>query len=206
MKMDADKALSAWLEEARRSHPAILAARADLEAARAQLLAAGSGALPTVDFQANYYANGFPQQGLATNRQHSTTVGIAINIPLFDGFLSRYRQREAQATVSLKETALVDTERLTLTDIVKAYTDASAAFGNLRAAQDLFDAASASEISSQRRYDSGAADIVELLNTQTTLADARQEQVRSQAEWRSARLRLLATSSLLTTESLGESP
>jgi outer membrane protein len=193
-----DKGLAAWLEDARQRHPAITAAQADLEAARAQVTAARSGGRPTVDLQANYYANGFPQQGLATTRQRSATVGIEITIPLFDGFLNRYKVREAQAMVQTKETALIDTQRLTLTEIIKAYADAAAAIGNLRESQSLLEAATASQTSSKRRYDAGAADILELLNTQAALADARQETVRSVADWHSARLRLLATSGLLS--------
>jgi outer membrane protein len=104
--------------------------------------------------------------------------------------------------VSLKEAALLDTERVTLTDIVNAYADATAAVGNLTAARELLQAASAAQASSQRRYDAGATDILEILTTQATLSDARQEQIRSAADWRSARLRLLATSSLLTTQGL----
>jgi outer membrane protein len=196
-----DKSLIAWLNDARRSHPAIAAARADVEAAHAQVVSARSAGRPTVDFQANYYANGFPQQGLATTRQRSSTVGIAITVPLFDGFLNRYKVREAQASVSLKEAALIDTERVTLTEIVKSYYDATAAAANLDVSQDLLDSASASLVSSKRRYESGAADILELLTTQSALADARQERVRSLADWRSARLRLLATSGVLTNAS-----
>jgi outer membrane protein len=195
---DIEQSLAGWLDEARRNHPAILAARAEVEAARAQVTVARSSGKPAIDFQANYYANGFPQQGLATTRQRSATLGLAITIPLFDGFLNRYKLNEAHAVVSLKETALLDTERLTLTDVVKAYTDGTTAISNLRAAQDLLDAASASQISSKRRYDFGAADILELLGAQAALADARQERIRSVADWRSARLRLLATSGLLT--------
>ena len=199
---ETQQALTTWLDAARRSHPAILAARADVAAAEAQVTAARSSGRPTLDFQANYYANGFPQQGLAANRQRSTTLGLAITIPLFDGFLTRYRVHEAEATVSLKESVLIDTERVTLTDIVNAYADATAAVGNLTAARDLLQAASAAQASSERRYAAGATDILELLTTQSTLSDARQEQIRSAADWRSARLRLLATSSLLTTEEI----
>jgi outer membrane protein len=199
---DMKQALTAWVDAARRSHPAIVAARADVEAAEAQVTAARSSGRPTLDFQANYYANGFPQQGLAANRQRSTTLGITIAIPLFDGFLTRYRVHEAEATVSLKEAALIDTERVTLTDIVSAYADATAAVSNLTAARDLLQAASAAQASSERRYEAGATDILELLTTQATLSDARQERIRSAADWRSARLRLLATSSLLTTDGI----
>jgi len=45
---------------------------------------------------------------------------------------------------------------------------------------------------SQRRYGKGAADITEILNTQSTLSDAQRERIRCLAEWQSARLRLLA--------------
>jgi len=192
-----ERALTSWLDEARRSHPAIVAARADVEAARARANSVRAGGKPTIDFQANYYANGFPQQGLAPTRQRSGTVGIQITIPIFDGFLTRYKLHEAEATVSLKETALIDAERLTLTDIVKAYTDATTAIGDLRDSQELLETVLASQRSSKRRYDSGAADILELLTVQSSLADARQERARSVADWRSARLRLLAASGLL---------
>ena len=155
-----------------------------------------------MDLQANYYANGFPEQGIATTRQRDTTIGIAITIPLFDGFLNRYKIHEAEATVNVKEAALIDAERVTLTAIVKAYSDATAAVANLRESQSLLEAAVASQISSKRRYDSGATDILELLSTQAALADARQERVRSLADWRSARLRLLATSGILSNTGL----
>jgi outer membrane protein len=193
-----EQALTGWLDDARRNHPAIVAARAEVEAARSQVIAVRSSSKPTIDFQANYYANGFPQQGLATTRQRSATVAVAVTIPLFDGFLTRYKLEEAKATMSLKETALSDTERLTLTDIVKAYTDATAAISDLRDSLELLDAALGSQSSAKRRYDSGAAEILELLTAQAGLADARQERIRSVAGWRSARLRLLATSGLLT--------
>ncbi|WP_162086228.1 TolC family protein [Sulfuriferula nivalis] len=51
--------------------------------------------------------------------------------------------------------------------------------------------------SSKRKYEKGAADILEILNTQTALSDAQQEQIRCMAEWRSARLRLLASTGLM---------
>jgi outer membrane protein len=199
---DNHKGLIAWLDDARQRHPAIVAARADVEAARAQVISTRSAGRPSIDLQANYYANGFPQQGLASTRQRNNTIGIEITVPLFDGFLNRYKIREAQASVSVKEATLIDIERVTLTEIVKSYYDAASAAANLEVSQDLVDSASSSLASSKRRYESGAAEILELLTTQTALADARQERVRSLADWRSARLRLLATSGVLTSAEL----
>jgi outer membrane protein len=135
---------------------------------------------------------------LAANRQRSTTIGIAITIPVFDGFLNRYKIHEARATMEFKEAILTDTERTTLAEIVKAYSDATSALSSLRESQSLLDAAAAAQLSSARRYSTGATDILELLSSQRALADARQERVRSLADWRSAQLRLLATSAMLT--------
>lgn len=44
-----------------------------------------------------------------------------------------------------------------------------------------------------RKFDRGAADILEILSTQSALADAWLERIRCQADWRSARLRLVAS-------------
>lgn len=201
-----EKSLAAWLDDAGRGHPAIAAARADVEAAQAQELSVRSSGKPTVDFQANYYANGFPQEGLSTTRQRSFTAGISISVPVFDGFQHRSKVHAAEATVQLKESVLVDTERMTLTEVVKAYSDATAAVANLRESQSLLDAAQSSQASSKRRYEAGATDILELLVTQAALADARQERVQSLADWRAARLRLLATSGVLSADAQALQP
>ncbi|HEV7814903.1 MAG TPA: TolC family protein, partial [Janthinobacterium sp.] len=54
-----------------------------------------------------------------------------------------------------------------------------------------------------RKYAKGASDILDILNAQNALADARQERVTCVAEWRSARLRLLANTGQLGKTSLG---
>ncbi len=68
---------------------------------------------------------------------------------------------------------------------------------SLQASQQLLRAAEASMHSSQKRYNKGAADILELLSTQNVLADAQQERVRCLSDWRSARLRLMSSAGVL---------
>jgi outer membrane protein len=78
--------LSAWLETAQKQHPAIVAARAQLEAARYRKTSARSDGLPTLDLSANYYVNGRPGQGLSSTRTQERTFGVALTVPIFDGF------------------------------------------------------------------------------------------------------------------------
>ena len=89
-------------------------------------------------------------------------------------------------------------------DLVKAHADATSALRNLQAADALLKAAIESLEVSKRRYEKGAADILEMLNTQSALADARMEYIRCQAEWNSARLRLLASTGKLNRAAVGK--
>jgi outer membrane protein len=124
-------------------------------------------------------------------------TGLTINFPIFEGFASTYKIRGAQAQAELAEAQLQDTTLQILTDVVKAHADAVTSFGALKASERLLATAQAASESSQRRYDKNVADILEILNVQSALADAQQERIRAIAEYRSSRLRLLANAGIL---------
>jgi outer membrane protein len=89
-------------------------------------------------------------------------------------------------------------------EVVKAHADAESALQNLEASQTLLTAAQNALASSQRKFERGAADILEMLSTQSALADAQQERIRCLAEWHSSRLRLLATAGTLGRSAIRE--
>jgi outer membrane protein len=194
---DTVKDLQQWLTEAEVNHPAIVAAKAQWDADKAKIKAARAAALPTIDFSANHYDNGYPNQGLSNVETKINTIGVSLTIPIFEGFSSTYKIREAEAQAEKSEAQLHDTEHQILTEIVKAHADAMSALQDLNSSENLVSAAQASVQSSQRRYEKGEADVLELLSTQAAFADAEQERVRCIAEWRSARLRLLADAGVL---------
>ncbi|MDO8064778.1 TolC family protein [Janthinobacterium sp. SUN206] len=189
--------LSAWLAQARERHPAIVAAQAQLAAARERVDVARSEGRPSIDLTANLYQNGRPNQGLSPASTRETLVGISLNIPLFDGFARHYKVRGAQAQAEQREAEAQEIQQQTLMDLVRTHAEASTALANLTAAQTWLDAAQDALASVQRKFGLGAADILEMLNTQSALLEAQQERIRCQAEWRSARLRLLASAGML---------
>jgi outer membrane protein len=189
--------LQAWLEQTQAQHPALLAARAQLEAARDKVVATQAEGLPSLDLSANVYQNGRPNQGLTPVRTREILTGITLNIPVFDGFGRTYKVRGEQARVEQKEAELQNTEHQVLMEVVKAHADASAALDNLAASQDLLASAQQALASVQRKFDRGAADILEVLATQAALSDAQLERVRCLSDWRSSRLRLLGTAGVL---------
>ncbi len=187
------KALALWLEETEKNHPALVAARSQLEAAQQRVEATRSAGLPFLALSANYYQNTRPGEAVTASNSTETTVGLMVTVPIFDGFSSTYKLQGAQAQVEQKGAVLADTERQIAMEVIKAHADATASLQNLGASATLLAAAHNALAVSQRKYAKGAADIVELLNTQAALADARHERIRCLAEWRSARLRLLAS-------------
>ena len=182
--------LGHWLDQARQTHPALVAARAQLEAARHKAEATSAEGLPTLDLSSNYYQNGRPGQALTPTKVHESTVGIVLTVPIFEGFARSYKVYGAQAQVEQKAAELADLEGQILVEVIKTHADASSAVNNLNASLDLLTAAQDALAVAQRKYDKGAADVLEVLNAQSALADARQERIRTLSEWRSARLRL----------------
>ncbi|OFA05315.1 outer membrane efflux protein BepC precursor [Janthinobacterium sp. HH107] len=196
--------LHAWLALAQARHPAILAAQAQLAAARERVEIARSEGRPSIDLTANLYQNGRPNQGLSPASTRETLVGISLNIPLFDGFARHYKVRGAQAQAGQREAEAEEVQQQTLMELVKTHAEASMALANLAASQAWLDAAQDALASVRRRFGLGAADILEMLNTQSALLEAQQERIRCQAEWRSARLRLLASAGMLARDDVAQ--
>ncbi|MCC7680762.1 TolC family protein [Janthinobacterium sp. FW305-128] len=196
--------LHAWLALAQARHPAILAAQAQLAAARERVEIARSEGRPSIDLTANLYQNGRPNQGLSPASTRETLVGISLNIPLFDGFARHYKVRGAQAQAGQREAEAEEVQQQTLMELVKTHAEASTALANLAASQAWLDAAQDALASVRRKFGLGAADILEMLNTQSALLEAQQERIRCQAEWRSARLRLLASAGMLARDDVAQ--
>lgn len=125
------------------------------------------------------------------------TIGFTLTVPLFEGFSRTYKVRGAQAQLEHSYAQFLDTELQVSIEVIKAHADAVSSYENLEASAAWLDAAQSAVLSSQKRYDKGVADILELLTTQNTLADAQQERVRCLAEWRAAQLRLMANAGML---------
>jgi len=194
--------LDKWLRRARQSHPSIAAARAQLASAQNSVTSVRAAGLPTIDFSANYSKNSYPGQALTSIGTHVNSIGISISIPLFDGFAQTYKVAGAQAQADQRETEFYDTEQSVLMQVVKSHADTLSSLENLDASQILLVAAQDALASSQRKYAKGVSGIVDILSAQSALADARQQRIQCLAEWRSARLRLLADAGLLEGEQI----
>ena len=105
------QALDEWLQTAQENHPAIAAAKAQWQAAQANLKAVQADGLPTLDVSYHYYRNGRPDQTLSNIRSREKLAGITLSIPVFDGFGSTYKVRSAQALAEQKAVEYQNTQQ-----------------------------------------------------------------------------------------------
>jgi outer membrane protein len=97
-----DQSVASLIEQAKRTHPSVLAAQAQLDAAIAKTDQTRAQGLPTISLTAKYSNNNQPASlGLGIPQfpatGHDWYFGIQVNIPLFEGFGRTYQIRQAEA-------------------------------------------------------------------------------------------------------------
>ena len=185
--------LQSLMDEARQQHPSLLAARAELDAAIARVDAAKAEGRPSISLIGSTTRADSRGQLPADSINHDHSIGLQLNIPIFEGFGRSYRIRQATSEVEGKSAELENQIRKTRLDVWKAYQALQTEGGNLQAVSMLLDNARLSFRISQGRYKGGVGNILELLNAQSALANAEQQQIQAQSNWRIARLQLVAS-------------
>lgn len=183
------------IEDATRTHPAILAAQARVDAAAAKVDQTRAEGLPNLSLVSKYSRNNQPATlGLGIPEYPATGrewyVGVQLTIPFFDGFSRMYQVRQTQAQLEKQQYTLDDARQQVGLEVWTSYQSVQTSTDMVKDSAALLDIAQRSFTAAQRRYQAGVGNILELLNAQTALANAQQQRVQALADWRAARLRL----------------
>lgn len=193
------KPVEALFDEARHHHPALIAAQAEVRAAEATVEATRAEGRPTItlvselsrgDQRGQPPAVGYPATNIS---QTNASIGVQLNVPLFEGFGRTYRVRSAQNQVEAKQAESARVEREVLLDVWRNYQVFAAETEGLKTSDDLAKNARESYKIARGRYKSGVGNIVELLNVQSALAKAEEQRIKTVSNWHSARLKLAAS-------------
>jgi outer membrane protein len=132
-----------FIDAAQGHNPRLAAIEAALEAAEAGIRAARSGHYPKAELRASLtrIENSYDAGLVTPENSSAATIGVAVQFPLFDGFLTKNRVREAQAFKSklehqrdlLRRSIALDIERCA-TRILHTQEQEAAARGALEAA------------------------------------------------------------------------
>ncbi|MDO4724698.1 MAG: TolC family protein [Comamonadaceae bacterium] len=184
------RSLPQWLLQAREASPAVLEAAAALEAATASAQAVQAEAMPRLDAAYGHYRNGRPAQPLLGRASREHSAGLTLTIPLWEGFASTYRIRNATATRESARMAL-DAARLEAErELLEAYTQAASSLLRLDAASRLYAISQRMVQSNEALYQHGVLDAVALHRALLDWQEANNELTLAHAQWLRAKLRL----------------
>jgi outer membrane protein len=199
--------VNTWVRQSEDMHPTVRQAQANLEVAKLEIDKAEAGHKPTLDLTASYGVQRNPQGSATTAgpldyRTNSTTVGLALNLPLFAGFATQNRIRE---TLSLEEKARSDLEGAKRGVALGTRT---AYFGVL-SGQGQVKALEAAEASSQSALDAnklgyqvGVRINIDVLNAQSQLFQTKRDLAQARYNVLIGGLKLRQANGTLTPEDL----
>jgi Outer membrane protein len=195
------------IDDAEHTHPSVAAAKAQLEAAVAKEQQTRAQGLPNVSFVAKYSQNNQPASlGLGEPQfpatGHDWYFGVQVQIPLFEGFGRTYQVRQAHAQVEVQQYTLDEAQQQVGLDVWKSYQTLQTDLQNLQNTSSLLEIAQRSFDAAKHRYTAGVGNILELLNSQSSLADANRQRIQALTDWRTARLQLAAKMGRLSIGSL----
>lgn len=189
------KGLDALLEQAGSDHPALIAAKAKLEAAKAAVDEREAAGRPSLSLVASL-SDVKTYQAMAYNGDshiRDNSVGLQVSIPLFEGFGRTYQVRGARARVQAQEAELADARQRVALELWANYQALGIESQALDRTAEWVEQAMHALTVVQGRYRSGVGSMTELLNASSAYAMAEQEHIAALNGWHRARLRLAAS-------------
>ncbi|MGZ8219274.1 TolC family protein [Methylomagnum sp.] len=181
-----ERDVQALIEEAKAARPDLAAAEAQIKAAEAGIESARSGSLPTLSLIGNYtYSDSIGVQSIS-----SWVVGVQVAVPLFTGFSNTYQIHAAEEQAAVQAANRDKLDQSIALDVWRAYFNLNTARETLSSTEDLLASATQGEAVALGRYKAGAGNIVELLNAEASLANARFQRVQAQYNWRIGKAQL----------------
>lgn len=184
---DFERNVAQLIEQAKKQRPDLVAAEAQVKAAEANIAVARANGLPSVSLSAGHtYSD---TRGLADSVR-GNSIGITVSIPLFSGFETTYKVRAAEAQRDARLAQRDQVAKQVSLDVWRAYYALQTSTESVRATTALMTSAGQSEKVASGRYKAGVGSILEVLNAQSALANARQQHIQAQYNWRIAKASL----------------
>ena len=182
------------IAEAARQRPDLAAARAQRDAAEADVTVARAVGRPSISIAAGRTlidTTGLPHQNYSG-------IGVNVTVPIFTGFNVGYGVRQAQAALEGREASAEQVRLAVSLDVWNAYYALNAANEQLSTTATLSKTAEKNQEVALGRYQSGVGTILDLLTAQSGAANARQLRINAELGWQVARAQLALALGRLT--------
>lgn len=173
------------------THPAIMAAKYNLEASKSQLKVAKSALMPTLSVSASYsnsfyhlYDSEFNQPfGKQLDLNGSEYLGFSLSIPIFNRFSSRNSVRQAHLNVKNYNWTLEETRQNLHKEIQQAYWNAAKARDSYFSAQKASESTAIAYQYEADRFAAGRSTAYDLQSARTKLEKALHDELQSKYEY-----------------------
>jgi outer membrane protein TolC len=180
-----DDSLDSLIDRALSQRPDLVAKLANVRAGRAGVQKARAAYYPKISLAAN---GGYSQLDVSANNSPYFGgndgvygVGVAIELPLFDGFIRKRNLRIAESELRAAESELAGSRDAVVREVWQAYTDSKTAFLKQESATALLSASQNSFDAALEAYKHGLGTYVEVASAQRNLAAAQSIMVETRA-------------------------
>ncbi len=197
--------LNKWVEGAQEHNYQIASAQAAAEMAEKEVDRNRGGHLPTVDLVANYSKNTSDGSvyGIGIDSA-ATTVGVQLNIPLYQGGAIQSKWREAEANRERAKQDLENTRRNVELQTRQAYLGVVSGIAQVQALQQALKSSESLLEASKLGHDVGVRTNLDVLNAQQQLFSTRRDLYQAEYNYLVSQLNLKAAVGELSEEDLGK--
>ncbi|WP_455235406.1 TolC family outer membrane protein [Thiogranum longum] len=194
----------AWIEQAMQQNLRVLAAQAGTETARQEIRRQRAGHLPTLDLNAgtSYVERNFG--GVVPQERNDSSVGVQMNIPLYQGGLVNSRTREAQSRFEEAQQLLHQQLRSAELETRNAYRGILTDIAQVNALAQSLESTEVAVEAEEAGFEVGTRTIVDVLNAQRENFLARLNYARARYLYVLDQLRLKKAAGILSLDDLAE--
>jgi outer membrane protein len=197
--------LAQWVRSAEDTSYAVQIARGNYEIATREVQRQRDGHKPTLDLVGGYNVskfNGTQSNEFINPRINTGTVGLQLNVPIYQGGLVQSRVREALSLQDRSNAELESARRSSANAARDAYTGVNFGLAQVRALESAEVSARTQLDSTQLGYQVGVRILLDVLNATTQLVQTQRDLKRARYDFLLAALRLKASSGALTEEDI----
>ena len=193
-----------WVDDAQHGNYQIAMAQAAYELADKEVDRNRGGHLPTIDLVATTGKNIAGGGTLGASDTHSNTIGVQLNLPLFQGGAIQSKWREAEANREKAKQDLETTRRNVELQTRQAYLGVASGIAQVQALQQALKSSESLLDASKLGQQVGVRTSLDVLNAQQQLFSTRRDLYQAQYNYLVSQLRLKAAVGTLDEADLGK--
>lgn len=173
--------INIWSETAQSSNFNIVAQLNKTEIARKEINRQKSGHLPTLDIVASYGVQ--DDTSSFGNRGDAQTVGLQLNLPIFEGGAVASRSKHAQYVFQQEKESLVKVRRTVTRQVRNAYRGVTSSLNRVKALKTAIKSAENALEATEAGFNVGSRTMVDVLSEQRNLFRSKRNYARSRYDY-----------------------